>query len=340
MYFNHFIYLIFYINKAYNLTYYSQVICLKLKWGDGMQINRLFEIIYILLHKKITTAKELAERFEVSVRTIYRDIDILSSAGIPIYTSQGKGGGISLLNDYILNKSVLSENEQNEILFALQSLNAMQNPETDRILSKLSSLFNKDTVNWIEVDFTPWGSDKNQTSQFTILKDAILRHHIIEFEYINISGEKSARKVEPAKLIFKVHAWYLQGFCLSKKANRTFKISRMSDVHTTQEKFEARASEAVSENIREPESQTWIDVRLKIFPHGAYKVYDEFKEKDITKNQDGSFTIETSLPQGKWMFSYLLSFGTDIEVLAPRNIRDIMKHQLEKMIFRYENYES
>jgi len=84
-----------------------------------MQINRLFEIVYILLNKKTTTAKELAERFEVSVRTIYRDIDTLSSAGIPIYASQGKGGGIALLDDYILNKSVLSENEQNEILFAL-----------------------------------------------------------------------------------------------------------------------------------------------------------------------------------------------------------------------------
>jgi predicted DNA-binding transcriptional regulator YafY len=294
----------------------------------------------MLLNKKTTTAKELAERFEVSIRTIYRDVDILSSAGIPIYASQGKGRGISLLNDYILNKSILSENEQNEILFALQSLNAMRNSETDRILSKLSSLFNKDTVNWIEVDFTPWGSDKNQSSPFTILKDAILRRHIIEFKYINTSGEKSTRKVEPVKLIFKVHAWYLQGFCLSKKAYRTFKISRMSDVHTTQEKFEARVSEAVTENIKEPESQKWIDMRLKIYPPGAYRVYDEFDEKEINQNQDGSFLVETSLPQSDWMFRYLLSFGTDMEVLSPRNIRDIMKNKLEEMICKYKNKES
>ena len=86
-----------------------------------MQINRLFEIIYLLLNKKLTTASELAEYFEVSVRTIYRDIDTLSSAGIPIYALQGKGGGISLLDNYVLDKSVLSEREQNEILFALQS---------------------------------------------------------------------------------------------------------------------------------------------------------------------------------------------------------------------------
>ena len=135
-----------------------------------MQINRLFEIVYILLSKKITTAKELAERFEVSERTIYRDIDTLSSAGIPIYASQGKGGGISLMEHYVLNKSVLSENEQNEILFALQSLTVTQNPETDRVLSKLSSFFHKSNINWIEVDLSPWGSDKNKTCEFTILK--------------------------------------------------------------------------------------------------------------------------------------------------------------------------
>ena len=99
-----------------------------------MQMNRLFEIIYSLLNKKSLTAKELAERFEVSVRTIYRDIDVLSSAGIPIYASQGKGGGISLLDDYVLDKSVLSEREQNEILYALQGLSITQAPETEKAL--------------------------------------------------------------------------------------------------------------------------------------------------------------------------------------------------------------
>ena len=89
-----------------------------------MQINRLFEIVYILLDKKTITAKELSERFEVSIRTIYRDVETLSISGIPIYTSKGKGGGISLIEDFVLNKSVLSEKEQNEILMSLQSLNA------------------------------------------------------------------------------------------------------------------------------------------------------------------------------------------------------------------------
>lgn len=127
-----------------------------------MQISRLFGIIYYLLEKKESTGKELAGRFEVSVRTIYRDIETLSSAGIPIYTNQGKGGGIVILDNFVLNKSVLSEKEQNEILLALQNLSAAQYPDISFILSRLSSLFKKSDVNWIEVDFSPWGSDERK----------------------------------------------------------------------------------------------------------------------------------------------------------------------------------
>ncbi len=301
-----------------------------------MQMNRLFEIVYILLNKKMTTAKELAERFEVSVRTIYRDIDILSSAGIPVYASQGKGGGISLLDDYVLNKSMLSEDEQNEILFALQSLTVTQNPETEKVLSKLSSLFNKSKTNWIEVDLSPWGSNKNNTCKFTILKNAILNHQIIEFTYFNSTGEKSSRKVEPIKLIFKVHAWYLQGFCLTKNENRTFKISRMSNIEIMQEFFTDRMSERLSVDEKEQKSQKWINVQVKIAPQGAYRVFDEFDENEITRNQDGSFTVATSLPENEWMFHYILSFGTDIEVLAPQNIREMIQGKLDEIIWKYK----
>ena len=119
-------------------------------------MNRLFEIIYILLNKKSTTARELAEHFGVSQRTIYRDVDTLSLADIPVYTEKGKGGGISLLPDFVLNKSILSEQEQNEILSALQGLSSVKTTETDQVLKKLSTIFNKNTVNWLEVDFSDW----------------------------------------------------------------------------------------------------------------------------------------------------------------------------------------
>ncbi len=302
-----------------------------------MQINRLFEIIYILLHKKNTTAKELAERFEVSVRTIYRDMDTLSAAGIPIYATQGKGGGISLLDDYVLNKSVLSESEQNEILFALQSLNAAQSPETDRVLSKLSSFFHKDTAHWIEVDFSPWGSSQNGTEQFTTLKNAIINHCIIEFDYLSSSGAKGVRRVEPVKLVFKVRAWYLRGFCLSKNAYRTFKISRLSNLRMTEEIFAARAQADPAEDGKEISSQKWIPLRLKISPRSAYRVYDEFDAEAITQNPDGSLGVEAVLPESEWLLNYLLSFGADLEVMSPEPIRSSIQNRLEEILFQYQN---
>lgn len=169
-----------------------------------MQISRLFQIIYILLKKKSVTAGELAEHFEVSVRTIYRDIDALCQGGIPIYTSQGKGGGISLIDDFVLDKSLLSEKEQDKILMALQSLSAVQYPELDNVLLKLSGLFRKNNINWVEVDFSNWGSNKKQQQIFGLLKGAILEQLVITFSYFNIYGEKEYRKVEPFKLTFKI----------------------------------------------------------------------------------------------------------------------------------------
>ena len=137
-----------------------------------MKINRLFEIIYLLLEKRTITAKELAAHFEVSVRTIYRDIDILASASIPIYFQRGKHGGIKLMDNYIMNKSLLSQKEQNEILYALQSLNATNYFNNDKTLSKLSAIFNQKADNWIKIDFSRYNNDDDNTL-FEKLKEAI-----------------------------------------------------------------------------------------------------------------------------------------------------------------------
>ena len=301
-----------------------------------MQINRLFEIIYLLLNKKFMTANELAEHFEVSVRTIYRDIDTLSLAGIPIYALQGKGGGISLLEHYVLDKSVLTEREQNEILYALQSLTVTQVPEADKVLAKLSSLFNKSRTNWIEVDFSPWGSDDKRFSQFTRIKDAILSHKIIEFNYFGSSGEKTARRVEPIKLIFKINAWYLQAFCLTRNELRMFKIVRMADVQITEDPFTQMIPEPLPGGGQVQETQKWIELCLNISADGAYRVYDDFEEKEITKNTDGSFTIKTTLPESDWLIRYILSFGSEAEVKSPQHIRDMLQYELNKIAMRYK----
>lgn len=131
-----------------------------------MQESRLFKIVYHLLDKGRATASELAEKFEVSVRTIYRDIDALSGAGIPIYAEAGRNGGIYLMNDFVMDKAVLTEEEKREILTALHSINSTSNIDNSQILQKLSAIFNVGSESWLEVDFSRWGNNGTDNRKF------------------------------------------------------------------------------------------------------------------------------------------------------------------------------
>jgi predicted DNA-binding transcriptional regulator YafY len=303
-----------------------------------MQIHRLFEIVYILLDKRVTTAGELARHFEVSIRTIYRDIEVLSSANIPIYATQGKGGGITLLDNYVLNKSLLSDQEQQEILFALQGFQATEYPEIGIVLSKLSGLFNKKDYNWIEVDFSSWGNHKNRNDQFSTLKDAIIGQKIISFEYYDSFGEKSQRKVEPIKLFFKSNAWYLHAFCLKREETRTFKISRMVNIKKTAEPFTHKISDDEIEAYKEKIQDKKIAICLRFTSDGAYKAFDTFNPDSIIKNADGTFTVKTTLPGDQWLVDFILSLGSTVEVMEPANIRDQVINKLENNLKKYKKY--
>lgn len=299
-----------------------------------MQVNRLFEIIYILLNKKTTTAKELAERFSVSQRTIYRDVDTLSLAGIPIYTEKGKGGGISLLPDFVLNKSILSEQEQNEILSALQGLSSVKTAETDQVLKKLSTLFNKNTVHWMEVDFSDWSFSNGIV--FHDFKTAILERRIAEFDYYSTYGEKTRRHIEPIQLWFKSKSWYIKGFCVTRQDVRLFKLTRVKNLKLTEEYFEQRNLLASPLNP-EPDEHRKQDIALKlrIEPEMAYRVYDEFDEDMAEKQADGSFIISVTWPEDEWVYGTILSYGEYIEVLEPEHIREIIKNKTLKTAKRY-----
>lgn len=148
-----------------------------------MQESRLFKIVYHLLDKGQATAPELAEKFEVSVRTIYRDLDALSGAGIPIYTESGRNGGIRLMSDFVLDRAVLSEEEKQEILTAIQSINFTKNISSSQILQKLSAIFNLNMENWIEVDFSRWGDKGTDNEKFELLKSAVIHQKCVKITY-------------------------------------------------------------------------------------------------------------------------------------------------------------
>lgn len=296
-----------------------------------MQINRLFEIIYILLERKTVTAKELAKKFEVSTRTIYRDIEILSSANIPVYANKGKGGGIGLLNNYVLDKSILSEEEQNQILFALQSMEKISSQDEKSILDKMSSIFNKSRLDWIDVDFSDWGTNREQDKDFNLIKIAILKQKLMEFIYYSSYGDEKTRQVEPLQIYFKDKAWYLKAYCRLKQDYRLFKISRIKDINILDETFERELPE-IKEN--KPNFKV-IKLEIEISKKLAYRVYDEFKKENIMKKENGDFFVQVEFPENDWVYGYVLSFGEYIKVLSPEYAKDIIKEKLQKSLKNY-----
>ena len=296
-----------------------------------MQISRLFEIVYILLGKKTVTAKELSERFGVSARTIYRDVETLSGAGIPIYMSKGKGGGISLLENFVLNKSMLSESEQNEILTALSALRSVNYTESQNALSKLSGIFGKASQNWIKVNFSHWhGFDR----KFVTIKEAILSKKVISFDYHGRGQDKTSRLAEPLQLRFNVNAWYLYAFCQNRQDMRTFKISRMENVKITDAVYD-RVFNEKNEQPQNCDMSSFVRLVLKIDNSQGYRIFDEFSDSEVLKNDDDSFTITLCYPEDEWVYGYILSFGHYAEVLEPPHIRTIISERLKKSLDKY-----
>ncbi len=297
-----------------------------------MQVNnRLFEILYILLQKKKVTAKELADKFEVSTRTIYRDIDTLSRANIPIYSNKGKDGGIGILEDYIFNKSILTEEEQNQILFALQSLEKVSGQNEKDILEKMSTIFNKKIDEWIKIDFSNWGENNFKENRFEIIKSAIIKKQLLEFTYYNSNGEKSKRIVEPLQIWFKDKSWYLVSYCRTKQNYRIFKITRIKEVKLLEEHFER---ELPKEKEKKYNFKS-ILLELEVKKEMAYRVYDEFETNEITKNEKDNFLIKVEYPENDWVYGYILSFGEFAKVLKPERAKKVIKEKLQKAIKYY-----
>ena len=143
-------------------------------------VDRLFQIVYLLMEKQQITAKELAQRFEVTERTIYRDLDKLTLAGIPVYTNQGKNGGISLLPDFVLDKTVLTTEEKTKILESLNALNEVTQSQNKQDMSKLQTFLGDHHQDWIEIDFSGWGNSDDEVDKFARIKNAILEYNYME----------------------------------------------------------------------------------------------------------------------------------------------------------------
>ena len=297
-----------------------------------MKDNRLFRILYYILEKEKVTANELTDKFEVSVRTIYRDIDSISSVGVPIFTTQGKGGGIKIDNEYILNKSLFDANEKEQIIAALQGLEKTNKVYKSELITKLSALFKIKNSNWIEIDFTSWGSNNTYQDLFNALKTVIINKNIISFSYNSSKGEKINRKVKPIRLLFKEQDWYLYGFCLLRNDFRYFKLSRMKDLEVLAMNYEDNFENAVLK--REIKYENTVNIKLKFNKSVAFRVYDEFNGV-IEEDEKGNLYVEMKIPNNYKLYNYIFSFGSNVEILEPKEIRNQFKNIIDELAKKY-----
>ncbi len=296
-----------------------------------MQESRLFKIVYHLLDKGRATAPELAEKFEVSPRTIYRDIDALSGAGIPVYAEAGRNGGIHLMNDFVLDRAVLSEEEKQEILTALQSINSTKNIGSSQTLQKLSAIFNINSEDWLEVDFSRWGNKGTDNEKFELLKSAVIHQKCVKITYANSYGTISERIVQPLKMSYRSMAWYLKAYCTKKQDYRIFKLTRIIDLEVLTDSF----CKSSFPELDETSSRACNKIVLRFPKQMSYRVYDEFDRTQVGKKENGDLIVSAEMPEDEWLIGYLLSFGTQVEIIEPAYLTDVVAEQAKKI---YEKY--
>lgn len=317
-------------------------------------LERLISIIYILMNKGTVTAGELAERFEVSTRTIYRDIEALSIAGIPVYCKKGKNGGISLTEEFVLNKMLITKEEQQEILAALVGLQETEVSDGNReqeTLKKLGEFFQTEPVPWVQIDLSDWSGLRKQ--MYEDIKRAILTRHVVEFDYYGQNRPMSHRVVEPVQLQFKEYTWYLRAYCRERKDFRTFKLFRMQRLCVREETFvpkrEPRENEWEKETVtgeendistkveqQAPEQEfPVIPLTIWIDKKEAYRIYDRFDESELEQLPDGNFLAHCAYPLDEWVYSLILWFGPSAKVLEPESIREEVRNRIKKMVEIY-----
>lgn len=299
-----------------------------------MKLDRLFGITNILLDRGNVTATELAAEFGVSVRTIYRDLDVLSANGVPVYATQGKGGGISLMDHYSLDKSLLSDEEQKEILLALQSMTAVNALTGESAARKLKGLFQKSETNWIEIDFSGWGESNQAKNLFEMIRSAIQKRQPLTFEYSGSSGTRTERTAEPLKLVFKQQTWYLYAFCRLRQDYRFFKLSRVKNVRLLDEQFSREMPNTISKVYHTPQYGERVSMKLKIDLSLSYRVYDDFLPNEISRTEN-CFIVETLLYRNEYTYNYLLSFGKHLEILEPEEVRNEYKNHIKNILKNY-----
>lgn len=302
-----------------------------------MHVDRLFKIIFLLMNGTCATAAELARHCAVSVRTVQRDLDTLSLAGIPIRSTRGYGGGVGLLKEFTLDKTFVTEREQADIMHGLQALHGAGYPDGNESFNKFAAIFRKKAeAPWLHVDFSSWCASGFGKEKYELLKEAILGKKVIRFTYFSSENRISERVAEPLRLLFKERAWYVWVFDRTKGRELALRASRIRDVRLTGETFERILQKDPTATPDYSASYALQRVVLRVSAECAFRAFDEFPEQDIHPQPDGTFLIDEPMPVNQWLIGYLLSFADGLEVLEPLTLRDTLKEKIRLMHKKYD----
>lgn len=309
-----------------------------------MRIDRMLAIVVILLNRRKITAKELAQRFEVSLRTVYRDIEAINLAGIPVISLQGNQGGYEIPENYKLNKQYLSISDMRSILTGLQGVNATLDDDQIRLLlEKIQGLLpqsfpGREQGDDLMIIFDPygWGDQTRTAEKVQQLFEMIKQQQLLQLDYSDSHGNQTIRQIEPMTLIQKGFAWYLYGWCALKKDFRLFKLTRIRRFEQLPQTFKRR-SNTFKSNVKpwgSPGKQ--IEITLKYDIALAHLVDEYHDESQILSRDEHSVIVTDVFPDGEWLYGMILSHGTRIEVLAPDDIRCKVAERICRMKRLYD----
>ena len=307
-----------------------------------MKVDRLVSIIMILLEKERVGAQELADLFEVSPRTIYRDIDAINMAGIPVCSTSGVGGGFEIMQKYKIDKKVFSTADLSAILMGLSSLsNMIRGNELVNALAKVKSFIPADRAKDIEVkanqiciDLSPWMGNRNIQPYIEIIKTALQESRLLTFEYIAHHGNKTTRTVEPYQLVLKSSHWYLQGYCHKRNDFRLFKLSRMSNLQMEEEVFAPRDYEKPQLDFADILETMQTRIKIRIHKSVMDRMLDYCAYEDFSPDGDEHFIVDFPFIENEYYYDILLSFGDKCECLEP-HIRKEMKRKAQDIAALY-----
>lgn len=302
-----------------------------------MKIDRLIGILSVLLQEEKTTAPELAERFEVSRRTINRDIEELCRAGIPIQTTQGTGGGICIMDGYRMDRTLLTSKDMQMILAGLRSLDSVSGSGYYRQLMEKLQAGSSEFISGrdsILIDLSSWYRE-SLAPKIEKIQEAIDNSHLLKFRYYAPFGE-SNRMVEPYYLVFRWTSWYLWGWCCNRQDFRLFKLNRMDEVRETDQTFPRR--EVPLPNLSDEKIfPGGIKVRALFHPDMKWRLIEEFGPNCFTEKEDGRLLFMADYTDMEYLVSWLLTFGDKAEVLEPVQVREKLIRKAKNMIGVYEN---